>query len=78
MTQKVRSGDVKAVTLDVDKKLVKLYHAVNELMCKLGADGEVNAHQDEACTVMSALADIDGGAYDDKFDGKQKSSTNNF
>lgn len=55
--------------VDTNNKLVKLYHVVNELMARLGADGEVNAHQDEACNVMSALIEIDGGIYDDEFIG---------
>ena len=62
------------ITMKAEKetkvKLVKLYHAVNELMCILSSDGEVNAHQDESCNVMSALADIDGGCYDHDFDGE--------
>jgi len=49
--------------IGVNEKLIKLYHAVNALMCTLGADGEVNAQQDESCAVMSALADIDRGTY---------------
>jgi len=54
---------------NINKKLIDLYHAVNQLMCRLGAEGVVNAHQNEVCVVMSALAEIDGGTYDDKFVG---------
>ena len=52
------------------EKLYALYHRVNELMAVLGADGEINATQDVAENVMSALADIDGGQYDIKLGGR--------
>ena len=44
----------------------KLYHAVNRMMMSLGADGEITATSNEAGDVMTALAAIDGGAYDSK------------
>ncbi len=38
--------------------------AINNMMCILGADGEV--HTDSECVrkVMNALHDLDGGQYD--------------
>lgn len=45
-------------------KAQQLYIAVNELMAKLGCDGEVNAHQKEATDVMNALWGIDRGCPD--------------
>jgi len=44
--------------------LLTMYVAANELMAKLGADGEINAQQDESGNLMDALFDIDDGAYD--------------
>ena len=49
---------------DKDAAWKNLYSTVNEMMMRLGADGEVNAQQTEAENVMSALAEIDGGVYD--------------
>ena len=46
-----------------------LYCTVNEMMMRLGADGEINAQQTEAENVMSALAEIDGGVYDSSLAG---------
>jgi len=45
----------------------ELYHAVNKMMLRLGADGEINATQEEAENVMTALHGIDGGRYNSKF-----------
>jgi len=45
----------------------ELYHAVNKMMMVLGADGEINAQQDEAANVMTALHNIDGGRYNKYF-----------
>ena len=44
-------------------KIKTLYVAVNELMSKLGADGEIHAQTKEAGDVMDALYEIDGGGY---------------
>ena len=44
----------------------ELYHAVNKMMLRLGADGEINAQQVEVEYVMSALHGIDGGSYNTK------------
>ena len=44
--------------------MINLYHTVNIMMMRLGADGEVNAQQVEAENVMTSLAEIDGGTYD--------------
>jgi hypothetical protein len=45
----------------------ELYHAVNKMMLRLGADGEINAQQVEAEAVMTALHGIDGGRYNSNF-----------
>lgn len=61
-------------------KYKQLYIAANELMAKIGRDGEINAHQDEVGAVMNALFDIDGGAYDptlDEFKGLDLTQFNN-
>jgi ParB/RepB/Spo0J family partition protein len=44
-------------------KWVALYHSVNLMMSRLGADGEINARQSEVENVMDALYQIDGGSY---------------
>ena len=49
---------------DKDAAWKNLYRTVNEMMMRLGADGEINARQTEAENVMSALAEVDGGVYD--------------
>ena len=54
---------------DKDAAWKNLYRTVNEMMMRLGADGEINAQQTEAENVMSALAEIDGGAYDSNLAG---------
>ena len=46
-----------------------LYCAVNKMMMRLGADGEITADQDESADVMTALHDLDGGVYDKKLAG---------
>ena len=55
----------------INDNLCKLYHAVNLMMLRLGADGEVNSQQNEVGIVLSVLAEIDGGTYDSAF-GKEK------
>ena len=44
----------------------KLYTAVNDLMVKVGMDGEIeiNTMDDFVCNIMDALFEIDGGAFD--------------
>lgn len=49
-----------------ETKLNKLYHAINELMGKMGAEGEVHTKMQVSEKVMCILADIDDGIYDDK------------
>ena len=41
----------------------KLYHAVNRMMMRLGAVGEITATSNVAGEVMAALSSIDGGVY---------------
>ena len=41
----------------------KLYISVNELMCVLGAKGEITTRANEVTAVMDALHDIDDGVY---------------
>ena len=54
---------------DKDVAWKNLYRTINELMMRLGADGEINAQQTEAENVMAALAEIDGGVYDSNLAG---------
>ncbi len=44
--------------------LKSLYIAVNELMCRMGVDGEVNTQQDVSCSVMDTLFELDDGVYE--------------
>lgn len=46
-------------------ELVKLYHSVNKMMCKLGADGEINSLDETVLNVMDDLHQLDGGTYDE-------------
>jgi hypothetical protein len=47
-------------------KWKNLYHAVNKMMIKLGAEGEIRPRNTEPEEVMDALYLIDGGVYNDK------------
>ena len=49
------------------EQLENLYHAVNRMMMRLGADGEITATSNEAGEVMTALSAIDSGVYNNKF-----------
>lgn len=44
-----------------NKRFIELYDAVNLLMAKLGADGEVSTDTTEVSNIMDILHDIDGG-----------------
>ena len=44
----------------------QLYHSVNRMMMRLGADGEITATSKEAGDVMGSLAAIDGGVYNNQ------------
>ena len=45
------------------EKINELYHAVNNMMGIMGAEGEVNTKMACSDRVMNALYDIDGGVY---------------
>lgn len=47
----------------ISDKYKSLYHAVNDMMAKLGASGNITTRADEVSQVMDALHDIDGGVY---------------
>ena len=49
------------------EKWEQLYHAINRMMMRLGADGEITATSNEAGEVMAALESIDGGVYINEF-----------
>jgi len=51
---------------DPNEKWTKLYHAVNLMMCELGAYGTISTRTKQSMDVMDALFEIDGGAYNDK------------
>lgn len=55
-------------------KWVNLYHAVNQMMMRMGADRKVNTQQVEAENVLAALEAIDGGVYNDKMDPSGQSA----
>ncbi len=44
----------------------KLYDTVNEIMAVIGCHGSICAKDDRVLAVMGALADIDGGTYQEK------------
>ena len=44
-------------------KYKQLYIAVNEMMVRLGIDGEISTREPETDAVMNALFEIDGGTY---------------
>lgn len=44
--------------------LKNLYIKVNEVMCVLGAEGQLESFSDEVGSVMDALFVLDGGVYD--------------
>jgi len=48
-------------------RLNELYNATNELMCQMGAKGEVSTRDDVSTKVMDVLHDIDGGVYQKDF-----------
>jgi hypothetical protein len=47
-----------------EAKFKKLYIAVNKMLARLGADGEVNTSTDEVCELMSTLSTLDVGFFD--------------
>ena len=49
-------------------KAQQLYIAINEMMLKIGIDGEISTRDREADAVMSALYELDGGIYNEKID----------
>ena len=57
-----------------EEKLRVLYERVNEMMDKLGADGQINTRANEVLVVMDALYELDGGVYDTEkaFGGKEQ------
>ena len=57
----------------MDENYKKLYTLMNELMCEVGAEGEVeiNAQSDYAGRCMDVLFAIDGGALDNEKYGNQ-------
>jgi hypothetical protein len=48
----------------MSEEWIKLYHAINDMMCTLGAEGEISTRESEVEAVMDALHEIDGGVYD--------------
>lgn len=54
-----------------EDKYKKLYTLVNNLMAKVGCDGEIeiNAESEIVCNMMDALFDIDGGLSDNDLYG---------
>ena len=40
-----------------------LYHAINMMICKLSAEGEIHPQDTKVEAVMDALHDLDGGIY---------------
>ena len=48
----------------LNQDLLNLYVAANELMARMGADGEANTQQKESGDLMGALFELDDGAYD--------------
>jgi hypothetical protein len=40
-----------------------LYDSVNEMVAKLGVEGEISTRSDEVSSVMDALHNIDGGTF---------------
>jgi len=46
------------------KKFMNLYISVNEMMCVLGAKGDISTRSDVVTTVMDALYEMDDGVYE--------------
>ncbi len=61
-TPRKQRKPVKHIKASQIRNLFRLYLAVNELMAKLGAEGEINAQEDVAENVMAALHEVDNGA----------------
>ena len=67
MTERNRTIEAEIVAYGVVKtarriaKLESLYTAVNNMMARLGADGEISTRHEAVDAVMGALHRIDGG-----------------
>jgi len=48
---------------EIPKEYKVLYNAVNEMMCVVVLDGQIDIRHDRIENVMDALYDIDGGVY---------------
>lgn len=59
-----------------DSDYSKLYKAVNDLVCKLGADGQVHTETKEVMDLMDVLHEIDGGEFKENIDGSDRTKTN--
>jgi len=44
-----------------------LYHAINRMLTKLGAEGSISPRDSEVTAVMDALHVIDDGVYEEDF-----------
>ena len=59
------------MNIETENKYKKLYSLVNNLMAKVGCDGEIeiNTESTIVCEMMDALFDIDGGLFDEDLYG---------
>jgi len=61
-----KSGrNVDYVEIEINRAIVDsdLYHAVNTMICKLSAEGEIRPQDSKVEDVMDALHGLDGGVY---------------
>ena len=49
----------------------KLYEAINAMLARLGADGQITPMAPEVGDVMAEMALIDGGVYNPAFNGEE-------